>query len=48
MKKQLFNDNWKINDQLATLPRDEMFLGERSKDSKAGDAQGFFLERDWP
>lgn len=42
MKKQLFNDNWKINDKLVTLPRDEMFLGARSKDSKATDAQGFF------
>ena len=42
MKKQLFNDNWKLNNELVTLPRDEMFLTKRNPDSKAGDAQGFF------
>ena len=42
MKKTLFNDNWLLNGETVTLPRDEMILAGRSADSKAGDAQGFF------
>ncbi|MCR5230001.1 MAG: DUF4982 domain-containing protein [Solobacterium sp.] len=42
MKKVLFNENWKLNGETVTLPRDEMFLTARTADSKAGDAQGFF------
>lgn len=42
MKKQLFNENWKLNGKNVTLPRDEMILTTRRADSKSGDAQAFF------
>ena len=42
MKKQLFNENWKLNNETVCLPRDEMFLTARRADAKSGDAQAFF------
>lgn len=42
MKKQLFNENWTLNNEVVTLPRDEMLLTERKADSPTTDAQGFF------
>lgn len=42
MKKQLFNENWKINNETVCLPRDEMFMTARKADAVTGDAQGFF------
>ena len=42
MKKQLFNENWKLNNETVCLPRDEMFLTARKADALSGDAQAFF------
>ena len=42
MKRQLFNENWKLNNETVCLPRDEMFLTARKADAPSGDAQGFY------
>lgn len=42
MKKQLWNEKWEINNNVVTLPRDEMLLTERNANAPTTDAQGFF------
>ncbi len=42
MRKHLLNENWILNGQQVTLPRDEMLLAGRAENAPSGDAQGFF------